>query len=119
MSNPTPGKSLPGRRDLQLGHPFGQREPFHRLPLEDALLRPGDYALVEDIYARGLDKKVLLVVTGEFGRTPYVEYGKPGRPGRGHHPGAMSILVSGGGMRIGPGDRCDRSEGRSSGGSPA
>ena len=27
-------------------------------------------ALVEDLYARGLDKKVMLVVTGEFGRTP-------------------------------------------------
>ncbi len=26
-------------------------------------------ALIEDIYARGLDKRVLVVVTGEFGRT--------------------------------------------------
>ncbi len=31
-------------------------------------------ALVEDLYARGLDKKVMLVVTGEFGRTPRIEY---------------------------------------------
>jgi hypothetical protein len=29
-------------------------------------------ALVEDIYNRGLDRKVMLVVTGEFGRTPRV-----------------------------------------------
>jgi hypothetical protein len=27
-------------------------------------------ALVEDVYARGLDRRVLVVVTGEFGRTP-------------------------------------------------
>ena len=31
-------------------------------------------ALIEDIYARGLDKRVLVVVTGEFGRTPKIEY---------------------------------------------
>ncbi|HEX4610838.1 MAG TPA: DUF1501 domain-containing protein [Urbifossiella sp.] len=52
-------------------------------------------ALIEDLYARGLDRRVLLVVTGEFGRSPKVEYGKPGRPGRDHWPQAMSILVSG------------------------
>jgi hypothetical protein len=43
----------------------------------------------------------MLVVTGEFGRTPFVEYEKPGRPGRGHHCAAMSILVAGGGLRTG------------------
>ena len=58
-------------------------------------------SLIEDLYERGLDKKVMLIVTGEFGRTPFVEYGKPGRPGRGHHCAAMSILMSGGGMRTG------------------
>jgi hypothetical protein len=39
--------------------------------------RMGNYdqavsALIEDIYARGLDKRVLVVVTGEFGRTPKI-----------------------------------------------
>ncbi|MBP3957264.1 DUF1501 domain-containing protein [Gemmata sp. G18] len=53
-------------------------------------------ALIEDLYARGLNKRVLLVVTGEFGRTPRVEYDKAtGRPGRDHWPQAQSILVSG------------------------
>jgi len=51
-------------------------------------------ALIEDLYARGLNKRVLLVVTGEFGRTPKIEYTK-NRPGRDHWPQAMSILVSG------------------------
>ena len=51
-------------------------------------------ALIEDIYARGLNRRVLLVVTGEFGRTPKINY-KDGRPGRDHWPQAMSILVSG------------------------
>jgi Protein of unknown function (DUF1501) len=63
-------------------------------------------ALVEDLYARGLDRKVLLVVTGEFGRTPRIETNigtQTGvrQPGRDHWPGAMSMLVSGGGMRTG------------------
>jgi uncharacterized protein (DUF1501 family) len=57
-------------------------------------------ALIEDLYARGLDRRVLLVVTGEFGRTPRVEYSvgtQTGvkQPGRDHWPNAMSILVSG------------------------
>ncbi len=46
----------------------------------DALkFRAGAYdqavsALIEDIYERGLDKRVLVVVTGEFGRTPKIEH---------------------------------------------
>lgn len=51
-------------------------------------------ALIEDLYLRGLDRRVLLVVTGEFGRTPKVEQAK-GRPGRDHWPQAMSVLTSG------------------------
>lgn len=57
-------------------------------------------ALIEDVHARGLDKKVLIVATGEFGHTPKLESNK-GRPGRGHWPHAFSLLVSGGGLRMG------------------
>jgi len=73
-----------------------------RLPIYDRAIT----ALIEDLYDRGLDKKVLLVVTGEFGRTPRVTY-RPGtktsvmQPGRDHWPSAMSVLVSGGGIRTG------------------
>ena len=73
-----------------------------RLPIFDKAIS----ALVEDIYQRGLDKKVMVVVTGEFGRTPRINPQKGTRsgvmqPGRDHWPGAMSVLVSGGGMRMG------------------
>ena len=54
-------------------------------------------ALVTDIYQRGLDKKVLLVVWGEFGRTPRVN--KTG--GRDHWGALMSILMAGGGLNVG------------------
>lgn len=54
-------------------------------------------ALVTDLYERGLDKKVLLVVWGEFGRTPRIN--KTG--GRDHWGSLMSILLSGGGLKVG------------------
>ncbi len=61
-------------------------------------------ALITDIFARGLDKKILVVVTGEFGHTPRLEYkdvkGRK-RPGRDHWPHTFSLLVSGGGLNMG------------------
>ena len=67
-----------------------------RLPFYDRAVT----ALIEDVYARGLDKKVLVIVTGEFGRTPRITYAD-GRPGRDHWPQAMSLIVAGGGIRTG------------------
>lgn len=67
-----------------------------RLPKYDQVVT----TLIQDLYDRGLDKKVLLLVTGEFGRTPRLE-NKDGKIGRDHWPGAMSILVSGGGIATG------------------
>jgi hypothetical protein len=62
-------------------------------------------ALIEDIHARGLDQKVLLIVTGEFGRTPWIEYSigtqsKVKQPGRDHLQSAISVLVSSGRFEI-------------------
>jgi uncharacterized protein (DUF1501 family) len=60
-------------------------------------------ALIEDIHARGLDRRVLVVVTGEFGRTPKISYDKDSasgvkQPGRDHWPRAVSLMFSGGGI---------------------
>jgi len=80
-----------------------------RLPTVDQAVS----ALIEDIYARGLDRRVLVVVTGEFGRTPRISYiassgggvasGPAGtvQPGRDHWPQANSLLFAGGGIRTG------------------
>jgi uncharacterized protein (DUF1501 family) len=57
-------------------------------------------ALVEDIYDRGLDERILVVACGEFGRTPRVTSAN-GCLGRDHWPDAMSALVSGGGLKMG------------------
>ena len=53
-------------------------------------------AMVEDLYARGLDRKVLLVVTGEFGRTPMAQ-----GSGRDHHIKGFSFWLAGGGIKGG------------------
>jgi hypothetical protein len=81
-------------------HIFSDLE--HRLPIYDRCVS----ALIEDLSARGLDQKVMLIVTGEFGRTPRVEYATGTQtgvrqPGRDHWPQAMSVLVAGGGLKLG------------------
>jgi hypothetical protein len=70
-------------------------------------------SLIEDLHDRGLDRRVLLVVGGDFGRTPRISYapssgggvasGAAGvtQPGRDHWPHAMSFLFSGGGITEG------------------
>jgi uncharacterized protein (DUF1501 family) len=80
-----------------------------RLPFFDQAVS----ALIEDIYSRGLDRRVLLVVAGEFGRTPRISYvGSSGageasgpqgtvQPGRDHWPQANSMLFAGGGIQTG------------------
>src|SRR5258705_7625162 len=81
----------------------------HRLPVFDQAVT----ALIEDIYARGLDRRVLVIVTGEFGRTPRISYEPSSgggvasapagtvQPGRDHWPNANSMLFAGGGIRTG------------------
>lgn len=60
-------------------------------------------ALVADLHDRGLAERVLLVVSGEFGRTPHISrvvgsQTKVVQPGRDHWPQAMAMLFSGGGV---------------------
>lgn len=58
-------------------------------------------ALVTDLKQRGLLDDTLLVVTGEFGRTPFNEGKVIGGTGRGHNPRAGIILLAGGGIKKG------------------
>jgi hypothetical protein len=60
-------------------------------PLDNAIA-----TLVEDLHSRGLADKVLVLVWGEFGRSPRISNG-----GRDHWPGAMSAVVAGGGLKMG------------------
>ncbi|MES1213484.1 MAG: DUF1501 domain-containing protein [Singulisphaera sp.] len=64
-----------------------------RVPMYDAAVG----ALVRDLFKRGLDRDVLLVAMGEFGRTPRVNR----NAGRDHWGSAMSVLLAGGGLKTG------------------
>lgn len=57
-------------------------------------------SLIEDLEERGMQDDVLLVVVGEFGRTPRVHVHK-GCPGREHWGPAGCALVYGGGLTMG------------------
>ena len=59
-------------------------------------------ALISDLKEQGLDERVLFIFCGEFGRTPTIRYqDASGRPGRDHWPRAMSVLLAGGGLKMG------------------
>ncbi len=53
--------------------------------------------LVQDLHERGLDKNVLVVIWGEFGRTPTIN----NKAGRDHWAGVQSVLLAGGDYRHG------------------
>ncbi len=54
-------------------------------------------ALMADMHAKGLMENTLVLVWGEFGRTPRVNKDA----GRDHWPGAQSVIVAGGGLKMG------------------
>jgi uncharacterized protein (DUF1501 family) len=62
------------------------------VPLDHALS-----AYLEDVEARGLSEKILLVVCGEMGRTPRIN--KAG--GRDHWGNIAPLLLAGGGLKMG------------------
>jgi hypothetical protein len=60
-------------------------------------------ALIKDLKTRGLLNETMIIVSGEFGRTPWVE--SNGRinvqNGRNHNSEAFSVLLAGGGVKGG------------------
>ena len=70
---------------------------FGALRQDLPLLDQGVSALLNDLYARGLEKDVSVVVWGEFGRTPTIN--KDG--GRDHWPRVSCAMLAGGGMKVG------------------
>lgn len=54
-------------------------------------------AFLEDVHQRGLSDKILLIVTGEMGRTPRLN----NNGGRDHYGELTPLLVAGGGLKMG------------------
>ncbi|MDZ4685390.1 MAG: DUF1501 domain-containing protein [Planctomycetaceae bacterium] len=52
---------------------------------------------LDDLWYRGLDQKVLLIISGEFGRTPRIN----GSAGRDHWAPLSTLALAGGGFRMG------------------
>lgn len=71
-------------------------EMRRRLPVLDQVVS----ALIDDLTDRRLNDEVLLVVMGEMSHTPRISNFN-GQPGREHWGNTMSILLSGGGLRMG------------------
>jgi hypothetical protein len=65
-------------------------------------------AFLADCAARGLDRDVLLVITGEFGRTPRIN----GGAGRDHWAPLSTLALAGGGLKMGQviGESTDKAE---------
>jgi hypothetical protein len=73
------------------------KDNFNRTKNLCGQLDPAAAALLADLDARHLLDRTLVVVMGEFGRTPAINENE----GRDHHPKAYSVLVAGGGIRGG------------------
>jgi len=70
---------------------------FETLKRQLPVLDQGIANLVDDLHERGMADDVVVVVWGEFGRTPKIN----GNAGRDHWSPAMSALVAGGGLKMG------------------
>ena len=73
----------------------GMNYPMSRV--EFPMLDQGLSALVTDLHERGMDKDVVLVMWGEFGRTPRINKSNS----RDHWPQVMSADLACGGLRTG------------------
>ncbi len=83
-----------GRWDWH-GKPYGTN--FENARNHMPMLDIGLSALLDDLYDRGLEKDVSVIVWGEFGRTPKIN----ANGGRDHWPAVSCALLAGGGMRTG------------------
>ena len=88
--------------------PFWDTHNHNFAALKDRLAPRFDQsfsALLADLADRGLLESTLVVVTGEFGRTPkigqVVQNGMTEKTGRDHWPHAFTVLLAGGGVRGG------------------
>jgi Protein of unknown function (DUF1501) len=87
-----------GQHNGQLANWDAHEKVFGRL--KNDLLPPADRsvaALIDDLSTRGLLEDTLVIVMGEFGRTPKIN----GAAGRDHWPHCYSVVLAGGGIRGG------------------
>lgn len=74
------------------------KEHFARMDERLSELDKGVSSLLEDLQRDGLLDSTIVLVGGEFGRTPKIGWEPPWNGGRGHFGAAFSYLVAGGGF---------------------
>ena len=101
---------LVARRLVELGVPyitinFGgwdtHTENFRKMQTLLPELDQGMATLMEDLSDRGLLDSTVIWWSGEFGRTPKIDWKPPWNGGRGHYGKCFSAVVAGGGFKGG------------------
>ena len=102
---------LAARRMVEAGVPYivinypggwdTHKDHFQTMGRQCPQLDQGLAVLLLDLHERGLLESTLVWCSGEFGRTPKVDWQPPWNGGRNHHGNVFSVLVAGGGFRGG------------------
>jgi hypothetical protein len=86
--------NYPGGWDTHSNH-------FSTMRRQCPQLDQGLAALLADLKDRGLLETTIVWCTGEFGRSPKVDYQPPWNGGRNHYGNVFTVLVAGGGFKGG------------------
>jgi acetyl esterase/lipase len=86
--------NYPGGWDTHSNH-------FNTMRRQCPQLDQGLAALLADLKDRGLLDTTIVWCTGEFGRTPKIDYQPPWNGGRNHFGNVFTVLVAGGGFKGG------------------
>jgi uncharacterized protein (DUF1501 family) len=101
---------LAARRLVERGIPFitinyqgwdTHRQHFQTMRQKLPQMDKGMATLLEDLSERGLLENTIVWWSGEFGRTPKIQWEAPWNGGRGHWGNAFSAVVAGGGFKGG------------------
>jgi uncharacterized protein (DUF1501 family) len=102
---------LAARRMVEAGVPYivinypggwdTHKDHFQTMARQCPQLDQGLAALLEDLKERGLLESTLVWCSGEFGRTPKIDWQPPWNGGRNHYGNVFTVLVAGGGFKGG------------------
>ncbi len=89
---------------IVINYPGGwdtHKDHFQTMGRQCPQLDQGLAALLQDLQERGLLDTTLVWCSGEFGRTPKIDWQPPWNGGRNHYGNVFTVLVAGGGFKGG------------------
>ena len=101
---------LVARRLVEAGVPYvtinaqgwdSHKKHFESMKKRTAEMDQALAALLEDLTAKGLLKTTIVWWSGEFGRTPRIQWEAPWNGGRNHYAKCFSAMIAGGGFKGG------------------